>query len=154
MRIFPVVLLVFSASTLLAEKKPVTLDALTERPAGRGGVGGGTLVWAPDGKRFAFTQGAKIVLYDVPSKSQKDLVSLEPMDTAALAPPERAVFDWQNRRVSEEAFQWSSSGKELLIARKGDLFLYHIESGKWEQLTATSVAERDPKLSPDGKRVA
>src|SRR5258708_7586720 len=154
MRIYPVVLLAFSASALPAEKKPVTIDALTERPGGRGGGTGGAPVWAPDGKRFAFTQGAKIVLYDVPSKSQKDLVSLEPMDAAAVAPPEPAVFGWQNRRVSEEAFQWSSSGTELLIARKGDLFLYHIDSGKWDQLTATAAAERDPKLSPDGKRVA
>src|SRR5260370_2459275 len=135
MRIYPLVLLAFAASALLAEKKPVTIDALTERPAGRGGGVGGTPVWAPDGKRFAFTQGAKIALYDVPSKSQKDLVSLEPMDAAAVAPPEPAVFGWQNRRVSEEAFQWSSSGTALLIAPKADLFLYHIHPGKSDPLT-------------------
>src|SRR5260370_40633303 len=103
MRIYPVVLLAFSASALLAEKKPVTIDALSERPAGRGGGGGGAPVWAPDGKRFAFTQGAKIVLYDVPSKSQKDLGSLEPIAPAAVAPPEPAAFRWQNRRVSAQA---------------------------------------------------
>jgi dipeptidyl-peptidase-4 len=140
---------------MYAEKKPVTIEALTERTGGgRGGGGGGAPVWAPDGKHFAFTQGRNIMLYDVPSKSQKELVSLEPMDAAAVAPPEAAVFDWQNRRVSEESFQWSASGNEMLIERKGDLFLYHVDTGKWDQLTATAVAERDPKLSPDGKRVA
>ena len=154
MRIHPFVLLALSASALLAEKKPVTIEALTERPGGGRGAGGGTPVWAPGGKRFAFMQGTNIMLYDVPSKSQKELVSVEPMDAAAVAPPEPAVFDWQNRRVSEGSFEWSASGKEMLIARKGDLFLYHLDSGKWDQLTATAVAERDPKLSPDGKRVA
>src|SRR5258708_38958887 len=109
MRIYPVVLLAFSASALLAEKKPVTIDALTERPGGRGGGTGGAPVWAPDGKRFAFTQGAKIVLYDVPSKSQKDLVSLEPMDAAAVAPPEPAVFGCHNPRLPDEPFHWSST---------------------------------------------
>src|SRR5258708_16519506 len=113
MRIYPVVLLAFSASALLAEKKPVTIDALTERPAGRGGGGGGAPVWAPDGKRFAFTQGAKIVLYDVPSKSQKDLVSLEPMDAAPVAPPEPPAFGCQNRRLSPEPFPCSARCKDF-----------------------------------------
>ncbi|MGH7249220.1 MAG: DPP IV N-terminal domain-containing protein, partial [Pseudomonadota bacterium] len=36
----------------------------------------------------------------------------------------------------------------------GDLFLWRANSSKWEQLTATPVPERDPKLSPDGRRVA
>src|SRR5258708_22694671 len=80
MRIYPVVLLAFSASALLAEKKPVTIDALTERPGGRGGGTGGPPVWAPDGKRFALTQGAQIVLYHLPSTSHKDLVSPQPLD--------------------------------------------------------------------------
>ncbi len=37
---------------------------------------------------------------------------------------------------------------------KGDLFLFSLDTGSWEQLTATAEAERDPKLSPDGARVA
>src|SRR5260370_21660279 len=91
MRIFSVVLLAFSASALLAEKKPVTIDALTERPGGRGGGAGGAPVWAPDGKRFALTQRAKIVPYDVPSKSPRDPASLEPIDRAAVAPAQARV---------------------------------------------------------------
>jgi len=154
MRLHLFVLLALSTSSLYAEKKPVTLEALTERGGGRGAGGGGAPVWAPDGRRFAFTLGRNIMLYDVPSKSQKELVSLELMDAATVAPPEAVVFDWQNRRVTEDSFQWSASGKEMLIERKGDLFLYHLDVGKWDQLTATAIAERDPKLSPDGKRVA
>jgi dipeptidyl-peptidase-4 len=36
----------------------------------------------------------------------------------------------------------------------GDLFFYTLDNGVWQQLTATPEAERDPKLSPDGLRVA
>ena len=34
------------------------------------------------------------------------------------------------------------------------MFLIQVDTGKWTQLTKTPVAERDPKLSPDGKSVA
>ena len=68
--------------------------------------------------------------------------------------PEAQRFDWQNRRVSESSFEWSDSGKELLISEGGDLFLFHMDSSKWDQLTATAEPERDPKLSPDATQVA
>src|SRR5690348_6334444 len=114
MRIVSLIVLALPATALFAEKKPITIESLTERPAGRARGGGGPIVWAPDGKHFAFLEGKNIVLYDVPSKSQKELVSVEAMDAAAVVPPASTVFDWQNRRVSEESFQWSASGKELL----------------------------------------
>ena len=50
--------------------------------------------------------------------------------------------------------QWSADGKHILLSVQGDLFLWHMDSGKWDQLTATAVAEADPKLSPDATRVA
>ena len=56
--------------------------------------------------------------------------------------------------MGEDSLEWSHSGKELLLSVRGDLFLFALDSGKWEQLTATAEPERDPKLSPDGTRVA
>src|SRR5207253_9120791 len=82
------------------------------------------------------------------------LLSLDAMQKAATPVPDAERFDWQNRRVSENGFQWSASGQQLLFNVRGDLFLFSIDSGKWEQLTATAEPERDAKLSPDGKRVA
>ncbi|MGA2599265.1 MAG: S9 family peptidase [Bryobacteraceae bacterium] len=149
----PFLLLLAFTTVLPAAKKPVTIDALLEKPGRRGGSGG-TPIWAPDGKRFITIQEKKAMLYDVPAKSEKELLSLDPLESAAVAPPEPEVFDWQNRRVSEESVQWSGDGKQLLISAKGDLFLFHLDSRKWDQLTATAVEERDAKLSPDGKRVA
>ncbi len=94
------------------------------------------------------------MLYDVAAKHEKELLSLDPLQKAAIPIPEPQRFDWQNRRVSEDSLQWSDSGKDLLLSVRGDLFLFTLDSGKWDQLTATAEPEHDPKLSPDGARVA
>ncbi len=139
------------AASLFAQKKPVTIDTLMEQ---HGEAGAPSPVWAPDGKHFAFFQGGEVRLYDVAAKSEKTLLSLAPLEKAAAPVPEPARFDWQNRRVSEDSLEWSQSGRQLLLSVKGDLFLFSLATGAWEQLTATPEAERDPKLSPDGARVA
>src|SRR3984893_15415680 len=150
-------LLVFLACSfcLLAQKKPITLDTITEFDRGGGrGASGSLPVWSPDGKHFAAIRGGQVMLYNVAAKREKELLLLEPLQKAAIPIPEAQRFDWQNRRVSEDSLQWSDSGKELLLSVRGDLFLFSIDSGKWDQLTATAEPEHDPKLSPDGARVA
>jgi dipeptidyl-peptidase 4 len=136
----------------LAEKRPVTLNDVVARRAPRSG--GGAITWAPDGKRFAFREGSSIWQYEVRSKQRKEIVSLVPLREKAVKSPAAEAFDWQNRRVAESSYQWSNSGAEMLVGANGDLFLVQVESGEWKQLTATSDAERDPKFSPDGTRVA
>ena len=42
----------------------------------------------------------------------------------------------------------------LLYPAGGDIFLIHVDTGKWDQLTRTPEVEHDPKLSPDSKTVA
>ena len=75
-----------------------------------------------------------------------------------MPPPGRSkagrAVEWQNRRERAGGLQFSDSGNELLYPAGGDLFLIHVDTGKWGQLTKTPVAETDPKLSPDGKTVA
>src|SRR5690349_21375593 len=138
--------------SLLAQKKPVTIETVAQGAEPR--EMRNSVVWAPDGKRFAYRRGKAIMLYDIPAKSEKELLSVEPLEKAAVQPAEGEKFDWQNRRVNESSFAWSSSGGEMLLCVEGDLFLWHKDTGKWDQLTSTAVAERDPKLSPDGTRVA
>jgi dipeptidyl-peptidase-4 len=139
------------AASLFAQKKPVTIDTVMEQ---RHEGEAPEPVWAPDGKHFAYFQGGEVRLYDVAAKSDKPLLSLAPLEKAAVAVPEPARFDWQNRRVSEDSLEWSQSGKQMLLSVKGDLFLFSLATGSWQQLTATPEAERDPKLSGDGARVA
>lgn len=143
--------LALSGALLFSQKKPVTLESLGRtRPL----MFGGGSTWAPDGKRFAYMEGKSLWVYDVPSKSKKEVANTAALESAAVKPPEAGQFDWQNRRVSEERFQWSASGKQILFSVNGDLFLWNLDTGKWDQLTATPAAERDARLSPDGKQVA
>ena len=133
------------------QKKPVTIDAITAK---RTVTGFGPVEWAPDGKRFAWLEEKELWLYDVASGQKKLVVDLGDLDAKAVKSAAPEAFDWRNRRVSEQRFSWSRSGKEMLIATGGDLFLLHVDSGKWDQLTSTQGAERDAKLSPDGRRVS
>ena len=134
-----------------AQKKPVTIEAIT---ATRTVIKPGPVQWAPDGKRFAYEQDKEIWIYDAPSGTKRQLVSFRDLEAKAVKVLSPEAFDWQNRRISEQSFRWSGSGKEMLASAGGDLFLVHIDSGKWDQLTATPDAERDPKLSPDGRFVS
>jgi len=158
MRKFTVCLLLVASA--FGQKKPVTLESMNA--GGRGGVpsgpgrGAGAATWAPDGKTFVFRQGRSLMIYDPATKSSKDLVAADAMDAAAAAmnpPPNDGPFDWTNRRVRAGGLQFSSDGKELLYVGGGDVFLVHLDTGNWDQLTKTPVPEVDPKLSPDGKMV-
>ena len=137
--------------SLFAQKKPINIDTVIQQSHENEAP---QIVWAPDGKHFAYFRGNEVMLYDIASKSEKSLLSLEPLEKAAVPVPEPLRFDWQNRRVSEDSIEWSRSGKHLLLSVRGDLFFYSLDHGTWEQLTATAEAERDPKLSPDGAQVA
>src|SRR6266550_3552714 len=145
-----VILLLALPIAAAAQKRPVTLDDVTATRGPR--AGSGAITWAPDGKRFAFREGNSIWQYEVQSKLKKEIVSLVPLRQKAVKPSPVDTFDWQNRRVAESSYQWSGAG--MLVDAEGDLFLVNVESGEWKQLTATAEAERDPKLSPDGRRVA
>ena len=41
--------------------------------------------------------------------------------------------------------QISADGKELLYSARGDLFVIHLDTGKWDQLTKTPVAKWTPR---------
>jgi dipeptidyl-peptidase 4 len=148
----PALLALVVPLALLAQRKPIKLDSIADlrvRAAEPGAP-----VWAPDGKRFVYTVGHQVWLYDVPSRTARELFSMTALERAATPPATPAAFDWENRRVSESRVQWFPSGAELLIAAGGDLFRWRIATGGVVQLTATAEAERDPKLSPDGRLVS
>jgi dipeptidyl-peptidase-4 len=152
-----VLLLGLSPALALAQKRPITLETLYQYPR-RGAAGfesGAAAAWAPDGKTFLLRQRGRLVVYDPATKSTQDLISTSAMDSAAVpVPPEDGPVDWTNRRVRPGGLEFSDSGKELLYPAGGDLFLIDVNTGAWDQLTKTPVAEIDPKLSPDGAMVA
>jgi dipeptidyl-peptidase-4 len=140
-------------SAAFAQKKPITLESLSR--AGRGGRGGPSL-WMPDGKSFLVRQGSSLMQHDPATKSSKILVDLGAMDDAAVMPgPEDGPVDWQNRRAGRGAgIEISTDGKELLYTANSDLFVVHLDTGKWDQLTSTPAREMDAALSPDGRAAA
>jgi dipeptidyl-peptidase 4 len=146
-----IVLTAVIAISLFAQKKPITIDAVIQQSHENETP---PVVWAPDGKRFAYFQGSEVRLYDIAAKTERTLLALDPLEKAAVPVPEPPRFDWQNRRVSEDSLEWTHTGKQLLLSLRGDLFIFSLDSGGWQQLTSTPEAERDPKLSPDGARVA
>ncbi len=144
--------IILLAAPMLAQRKPVTLDSISQ--GARGGPPAGPVMWTPDGKGFLTTQGARVMIYDVATRSESELFSTADMEKLAKTGPQPDVFEWENRRVREQRMQFSASGKEILLLLRGDLFLYRLDSKTWDQLTATPARERDPKLSPDAKRVS
>ena len=147
-----IILTILAACLLWAQKKPVTLEALQEFRARSRPATPGPVAWAPDSKSFAYRQGNALRLYEVAKRNSREIVNLQDVDAAATTPAEAEVFSWENRRVEEQSLQWLPSGKRLLYLSKGDVFLIDLD-GKWRQLLKTQVAERDPKISPNGEKI-
>ncbi len=146
-------LTIFLASLLLAQKQPVTLDTLRQRSTAEPAI---SPIWSPDGGRFAYLKSGDLYLYDARSRNSRLLFpKLSSLAEKAIqdSRPD-AAFNWQNRRVAEQRIQWAASGEALLVAEGGDLFWVTADGKEPRQLTRTEAREADPKLSPDGKRVA
>ena len=111
-------------------------------------------IWSPLGKEFLYQESGKLLLYDAPGKKSKELIEIKKLEQSAQTPSTAKRFDWQNRRVSEQSIQWMPNGRDALLTFAGDLFLLNTDNRKWEQLTSTPVAERDPKVSPNGQKIA
>jgi hypothetical protein len=135
-----------------AEKKPVTIQNMPAPPRIP------PITWAPDGKRFAWIEDRALYQYDVGAKKKKQLVALGALEEKAVKPPRQEGVDWQNRRVSEQAFQWSSTGQEMLIAVQGDLFLLHTgqmgatDGHRGRGARSEALARRPLRLVPAGAR--
>lgn len=115
-------------------------------------MGDGT-IWSPDGKKFLSRQGQRLLLYDIASRTEKVILTLDALQKNAVQLPAAKAMDWENRRVSEKPVQWAPDGQAILLILNGDLFLWR-EGEETRQLTRTPSAERDAKLSPNGTKVS
>lgn len=141
------------ALSLAAQKKPVTLDSLKQRPVGEIPL---SPLWAPNGFQFAYLKAGDLNLYDCRTRTAKVIFpKLSSLSQQAVkdSRPEGA-FNWQNRRVSEQRIQWAPDSSALLVVEGGDLFWVTPSNSEAKQLTRTEATESDPKLSPDGKKVS
>ncbi|MBV8864394.1 MAG: S9 family peptidase [Acidobacteriaceae bacterium] len=131
-----------------AGRKPVTLDDFVSyekapplHPT-----------WAPDGRSFFYERDGTVHLYTVGERKQREWFRAETLEKMTEKPVRPKEFEWQNRRVSTDSYQWFPNSKDLLAAVEGDLFVVH-PNGKFDQITKTAIDEEDPRLSPDGKSV-
>ncbi len=97
-----ILFLLFSISAF-GQKKPITLQALDE--IGRlapPGARGNPLAWSPDGTRFVYRQGARLMTFDAATQGSKELTDLDKLPTTKPVRNDTPQpFEWQNRRVSE-----------------------------------------------------
>ncbi len=135
----------------LAAKKPVTIDAVIHAASTAAAP---ETVWSPDGSRLAINQRGAISVYEVRSGHRREVISFDKLNDAAVRPPERATFEWTDRRVGEKDIQWFSDNRHLLVSATGDLFIVDAAKGSFEALTQTAEIERDPHLSPDNQYVS
>jgi len=132
-------------------KKPVTLADLT---AGGGPGAPPRWIWSPDGQRYLVESGSALTVHQLEPKLATEVVKLADLQNKAKTGSASGAFDWENRRVTEERFQWASDNRHVLAYVGRDIFLLDTGTKAVTQLTATPDAERDPKLSPDGKHVS
>jgi len=110
--------------------------------------------WSPDGRRLTFVW-----------KDDKGAEALWSLD-AASGRRERLLdlTGWKGKdgaKIELEGYQWSPKGDALLVAGGGELYRLNLlpaAAGKLARLTspeeAAAGAPSDPKLSPDGARLA
>ncbi len=151
-------------SALLAQRMPITLDALYAPERNPSASPGNPLAWSPDGERFVYRQGDELRIYNIPGLTSRSLTATQPMADAAKhadneapepgARPDSRPNTWTNRRANGGAVEWSPAEGKILYTTGGDLFWIDVAKGEWIQLTKTAATEHDAKLSPDGRSVA
>ncbi|MGH9585067.1 MAG: S9 family peptidase, partial [Bryobacteraceae bacterium] len=129
-------------------KQPVTIDDLVARHYFRPIAP----IWRPDGMAFAYVEKGAVRLYDIRSRKSRVWFETATLQKAAKKPAERKPYDWQDRNVAPETYEWFPNGKDLLAFVKGELFVVHA-GGQFERLTKTAINAEEAKLSPDGKQV-
>ena len=136
------------AAFAAGEKKPVDLDAVLNHHRFRSL----NPIWSPDGRHFAVVEEQKVRLYDAATGSSREFFDVASLARKAQQPAVQKPSGWQNRRVSDNSYQWSGDGKQMLVSVEGDLFLVR-PNGKATELPPSDVEREDAKLSPDGSLV-
>lgn len=119
-------------------------EQLTRYRAARADVWVFKPAWSPDGKLISYLTDATTI----------DL-ALWSMNTSGGGTRRLAVIDW---RGGIDGYSWSPDGKQLAIAGfrsdQEQIWLYTLDTGRWQPLTNVKDGAYDPQFSPDGRRIA
>jgi dipeptidyl-peptidase-4 len=133
---------VFAAPDRAVER--LTFDALFAKDAF--GRAPSQYVWAPDGRRLTYVlkdEKGDEALWSLDTGSGRREILLRLADLKGK----------DGAKLDLDGYQWLPKGDALVLAAGGELFRYPLASRKLERLTAEGRAA-DPKLSPDGSRLA
>ncbi|MBS3824408.1 MAG: S9 family peptidase [Wenzhouxiangellaceae bacterium] len=148
------------------ERDELTLERIFDSPA----LSGPSLRQAklsPAGDRVTFLRGAKddssrldLWEYNLELERTRRLIAAQDVlaEPAELSDAEKARRE--RARIADLSgiveYRWAKNGRHLLFPLGGDIFLADLEGEpiKVRQLTAGKGFDLDPKISPDGRRVA
>ncbi|MBS3744525.1 MAG: S9 family peptidase [Wenzhouxiangellaceae bacterium] len=148
------------------ERDELTLERIFDSPA----LSGPSLRQAklsPAGDRVTFLRGAKddssrldLWEYNLELDRTRRLIAAQDVlaEPAELSDAEKARRE--RARIADLSgiveYRWAKNGRHLLFPLGGDIFLADLEGEpiKVRQLTAGKAFDLDPKISPDGRRVA
>jgi dipeptidyl-peptidase-4 len=139
--------LTLGAPASAAPASPLSYDAMFADDVN--GRSPGQLAWSPDGRTltYIYDDGHGGILWSFDPATGKAQELLRPAGLAKAAGREA-------KDVEIDAYQWSPRGDGLLLESGGDLYLLALPGRAVRRLTDTAAAEKYPKFSPDGTRVA
>jgi dipeptidyl-peptidase-4 len=98
--------------------------------------------WLDDSR---YTESREGKIFQVAARSGRSLVLLDP---GAMKDKGPAKLDWLH--PADRSRDYS----RLIFSHEDDLFLWLSKPGTLRRLTTSAIAEKNPVISPDGKRVA
>jgi len=108
--------------------------------------------WTPDNRAFTYfmkdEKTDRLFIKRVDLKTGKKTILIDSKKVKVLEEPRG------EKRFTLNNYFWSPNGKYILLPSGNDIFLFDIKMKKVRQLTHDKAEERDPRFSPDSKKIA
>ncbi len=152
----------FLGAVCLGQQSPdLTISAIFAE----GGITGRApeaIKWSPDGKKVSYLlhddRGEKAELYYIDTATGKTgvLVTAEKLRplTATVSQGKDDRERDNRERYHVAPYHWAPDGQHLLFDNFGQLWLYTLSTGTAMQMSLSGDPVRDPKFSPDGKKLS
>ncbi|MER3523702.1 MAG: S9 family peptidase [Ignavibacteria bacterium] len=158
-----IIFLLFSSGPVWAQsRQQLTVERLFALPS-LSGVAVSTVSWSPTGKLVAYLRsdaegGAhEVWLYDAIAKRAARFLGADELFAGEehVSPEEQMLRErTRSTRSGISNYFWAPDGKSIFVPYSGDLFRVEVSTKRVERILDTPSAEFDPKISPDGTRVA